>query len=121
MGKQSWKAGNMLNPVPAVMVSVADQNHRPNMGGAGTKVGLSDPVVLSGNAIAQRIKATLVRFVLIHQGIIIIGQHPAHQVVHVFAPFGMFRHSTQNGGIQLLHFPVSLFFKQSGIMAGIVP
>lgn len=31
MGKQSWKAGNMLNPVPAVMVSVADQNHRPNI------------------------------------------------------------------------------------------
>ena len=28
-------------------------------GGAGTKVGLSDPVVISGNAIAQRIKATL--------------------------------------------------------------
>ncbi len=28
-------------------------------GGAGTKVGLSDPVVLSGNATAQRIKATL--------------------------------------------------------------
>ena len=28
-------------------------------GGAGTKVGLSDPVALSGNAIAQRIKATL--------------------------------------------------------------
>ena len=28
-------------------------------GGAGTKVGLSDPVVLSGKAIAQRIKATL--------------------------------------------------------------
>ena len=28
-------------------------------GGAGRKVGLSDPVVLSGNAIAQRIKATL--------------------------------------------------------------
>ena len=27
--------------------------------GADTKVGLSDPVVLSGNAIAQRIKATL--------------------------------------------------------------
>lgn len=31
MGKQSWKAGNMLNPVPAVMVSVADQNHLPNI------------------------------------------------------------------------------------------
>ena len=28
-------------------------------GGAGSKLGLSDPVVLSGNAIAQRIKATL--------------------------------------------------------------
>ena len=28
-------------------------------GGAGTKVGLSDPVVESGIAIAQRIKATL--------------------------------------------------------------
>ena len=28
-------------------------------GGAGTKVGLSDPVAVSGNAIAQRIKATL--------------------------------------------------------------
>ena len=28
-------------------------------GGAGTKVGLSDPVALSGNAIAQRIKTTL--------------------------------------------------------------
>ena len=29
MGKQSWKPGNMLNPVPAVMVSVADEDHRP--------------------------------------------------------------------------------------------
>ena len=26
MGKQHWKGGNMLNPVPAVMVSVADEN-----------------------------------------------------------------------------------------------
>lgn len=31
MGKQSWKAGNMLNPVPAVMVSVADEAGRPNI------------------------------------------------------------------------------------------
>lgn len=31
MGKQSWKAGNMLNPVPAVMVSVADRENRPNI------------------------------------------------------------------------------------------
>ena len=48
MGKQSWKAGNMLNPVPAVMVSVADQNHRPNIitvAWAGTIC--SDPAMLS--------------------------------------------------------------------------
>lgn len=31
MGKQSWKAGNMLNPVPAVMVSLADKDGRPNI------------------------------------------------------------------------------------------
>ena len=31
MGKQSWKPGNMFNPVPAVMVSVADEAHRPNI------------------------------------------------------------------------------------------
>lgn len=31
MGKQSWKPGNMLNPVPAVMVSVADEAHCPNI------------------------------------------------------------------------------------------
>ena len=35
------------------------QRIKATPGGAGTKVGLSDPVVLSGNAIAQRIKATL--------------------------------------------------------------
>ena len=70
-------------------------------------------------AVGQKFAA--VHFVLIHQGIIIIGQYPAHQVVHIFAPFGTFRHSTQNGGIQLLYFLVSLFFKQGGIMAGIIP
>ena len=31
MGKQNWKAGNMLNPVPAVMVSVTDENGRSNI------------------------------------------------------------------------------------------
>ncbi len=36
-------------------------------GGAGTKVGLSDPVVLSGNAIAQRIKATLDNRLITHK------------------------------------------------------
>ena len=30
MGKQNWKPGNMLNPVPAVMVSVADKKGNNN-------------------------------------------------------------------------------------------
>ena len=31
MGKQHWKAGNMLNPVPAVMVSLADETGNANI------------------------------------------------------------------------------------------
>lgn len=31
MGKQNWKPGNMLNPVPAVMVSVADRAGNANI------------------------------------------------------------------------------------------
>ena len=31
MAKQTWKPGNMLNPVPAVMVSVADKNGNANI------------------------------------------------------------------------------------------
>lgn len=31
MGKEIWKAGNMLNPVPAVMVSVADKDGNANI------------------------------------------------------------------------------------------
>lgn len=31
MGKQTWKPGNMLNPVPAVMVSVADKEGNKNI------------------------------------------------------------------------------------------
>ena len=31
MGRQHWKGGNMLNPVPAVMVSVADENGKANI------------------------------------------------------------------------------------------
>lgn len=31
MGKQNWKGGNMLNPVPAVMVSVADAAGKDNI------------------------------------------------------------------------------------------
>ena len=31
MSKQHWKGGNMLNPVPAVMVSLADENGKSNI------------------------------------------------------------------------------------------
>lgn len=31
MGKQVWKPGNILNPVPAVMVSVADEDGKKNI------------------------------------------------------------------------------------------
>jgi flavin reductase (DIM6/NTAB) family NADH-FMN oxidoreductase RutF len=31
MGKQNWKPGNMLYPIPAVLVSVADKNGRTNV------------------------------------------------------------------------------------------
>lgn len=31
MAKQTWKAGNMLNPVPAVMVTVADKSGNANI------------------------------------------------------------------------------------------
>ena len=31
MGKQSWKAGNMLYPVPAVMVSCKRAGEKPNI------------------------------------------------------------------------------------------
>lgn len=31
MGKQNWKPGNMLNPVPAVMVTCADREGKPNI------------------------------------------------------------------------------------------
>lgn len=31
MSKQTWKAGNMIYPLPALMVSVADENGKPNI------------------------------------------------------------------------------------------
>ncbi len=31
MGKQAWKAGNMLYPLPAVMISCARPNEKPNI------------------------------------------------------------------------------------------
>ena len=31
MAKQHWKAGNMLYPLPAVMVSCQSENEKPNI------------------------------------------------------------------------------------------
>ena len=31
MGKQTWKAGNMIYPLPAVMVSCAREGEKPNI------------------------------------------------------------------------------------------
>ena len=48
MGKQTWKPGNMLNPVPVVMVSVADKEGNKNIitiAWAGTIC--SDPAMVS--------------------------------------------------------------------------
>ena len=62
MGKQSWKAGNMLNPVPAVMVSVADQNHRPNIitvAWAGTIC--SDPAMVSISVRKERYSYEIIK------------------------------------------------------------
>ena len=48
MSKQNWKPGNMLYPLPVVMVSCSSKNHRPNIitvAWAGTIC--SDPVMVS--------------------------------------------------------------------------
>lgn len=48
MSKSTWKPGNMLYPLPVVMVSCADKDHKPNIitvAWAGTIC--SDPVMVS--------------------------------------------------------------------------
>ncbi len=55
MGKQIWKPGNMLYPVPAVMVTTADKNGHDNIitiAWAGTVC--SDPVMVSISVRKQR-------------------------------------------------------------------
>ena len=48
MGKQSWKPGNMLYPVPAVLVTVADRAGKPNIFTvAWTGTVCSDPPMVS--------------------------------------------------------------------------
>ena len=47
MAKQTWKAGNMLNPVPAVMVSVRDKDFDNIITVAWAGTINSDPAMLS--------------------------------------------------------------------------
>lgn len=48
MTRQYWRASNMLNPVPAVMVSCADKEGRANvMTAAWAGTICSDPVMVS--------------------------------------------------------------------------
>ena len=48
MGKQSWKPGNMLYPVPAVLVTAADRDGKPNIFTvAWTGTICSDPAMVS--------------------------------------------------------------------------
>ena len=76
-GEGQCQAGSLTGAVASKRVTEALEGHLRMIGNhsksvkakggltarstdrAGTKVGLSDPVVISGNAIAQRIKATL--------------------------------------------------------------
>ena len=55
MGKQSWKPGNMLYPLPAVLVSVADKQGTPNVFTvAWTGTVCSDPPMVSISVRPQR-------------------------------------------------------------------
>ncbi len=55
MSKVNWKPGNMLYPLPVVMVSCAEENSRPNIitvAWAGTIC--SDPVMVSVSVRKER-------------------------------------------------------------------
>ncbi len=55
MGRQTWKPGNMLYPVPAVLVSVADKAGKSNLFTvAWTGTICSDPVMVSISVRKQR-------------------------------------------------------------------
>ena len=58
MSKQNWKPGNMLNPVPAVMVSLADENGKNNIIYQTAEDGLADtikPRLLSADADCSKV------------------------------------------------------------------
>ena len=58
MGKQSWKPGNMLYPVPAVLVTVADRAGKPNIFTvAWTGTVCSDPPMVSISVRPERYSA----------------------------------------------------------------
>ncbi len=62
MGKQYWKPGNMLYPVPAVMVSCGRKGERPNIitvAWAGTVC--SDPAMLSISVRPERYSYDIIR------------------------------------------------------------
>lgn len=62
MAKQSWKPGNMLYPVPAVMVSCQRRDEKPNIvtvAWAGTVC--SDPVMLSISVRPERYSYSIIR------------------------------------------------------------
>lgn len=55
MGKQSWKPGNMLYPLPAVLITVADKQGTPNVFTvAWTGTICSDPAMVSISVRPQR-------------------------------------------------------------------
>lgn len=62
MAKQSWKAGNMLYPVPAVMVSCERAGEKPNiitLAWAGTIC--SDPVMVSISVRKERYSHSIIK------------------------------------------------------------
>jgi len=62
MARQYWKPSNMLYPVPAVMISSADENGRPNvMTAAWAGTICSDPVMLSVSIRKERYSHSLIK------------------------------------------------------------
>ena len=62
MGRQVWKAGNMLYPVPAVMVSCAREGEKPNIITiAWTGTVCSDPPMVSISVRPERFSHEIIR------------------------------------------------------------
>ncbi|MBR4413573.1 MAG: flavin reductase family protein, partial [Lachnospiraceae bacterium] len=62
MSKQNWKPGNMLYPVPAVMISCQEKGKRPNIitvAWAGTIC--SDPVMVSISVRKERFSHDIIK------------------------------------------------------------